>query len=148
ARGNRVAGEGCRALSGSDVDAGSHAVGAARWPGGGRMRLPAFLTQWLDVLAALLIGWHELLRARRSVTIRWVDGRLYLRPAGSAEETELADPSDKAATAREAVRVARGSFIVYELPTSEIVVRRFSIPAQAREFLAGIVGNQIDRLSP
>jgi general secretion pathway protein L len=110
------------------------------------MHVPALLMQWLDALAALLIGWHELLRAWRSLEIRFADGRLRVRQAGSAQEIELADASGEAA--RQAARLARGSFVVYELPTSEIVVRRFSIPAQARDFLPGIVRNQIERLSP
>src|SRR5215467_3408369 len=112
------------------------------------MHLPALLTRWLDGLAALWIGWHELLRARHSVEIRFTDGRLRLRQAGSMQEVELADASGKAAPARQVARVARGSFVVYELPASEIVVRRLSIPAQARDFLPGIVRNQIERLSP
>jgi len=112
------------------------------------MHWPALLTRWLDELAALWIGWHELLRARRSVEIRFVDGRLRLRQAGSMQEIELAGASGEAAPAKQAARVARGSFVVYELPASEIVVRRFSIPAQARDFLSGIVRNQIERLSP
>jgi len=41
-----------------------------------------------------------------------------------------------------------GHFITLELPTDEIVVQRINVPAQAREFLAGIVRNRIDRLSP
>ena len=46
------------------------------------------------------------------------------------------------------VRAARNGFVVLELPTDKIVVRRISVPAQAREFLPGIVRNQVERLSP
>jgi general secretion pathway protein L len=45
-------------------------------------------------------------------------------------------------------RAIEGGLLIFELPSSEVVVRRISVPAQAREFLAGIVRNQIDRLSP
>jgi general secretion pathway protein L len=48
----------------------------------------------------------------------------------------------------EVVRAARSGFVVLELPSHELVVRRFSVPAQAREFLPGIVRNRIERLSP
>jgi general secretion pathway protein L len=48
----------------------------------------------------------------------------------------------------EVVRAARSGFVVLELPSRELVVRRFSVPAQAREFLPGIVRNRIERLSP
>jgi general secretion pathway protein L len=112
------------------------------------MRLPALLTRWLDVLAALLIGWHERLRAKRSVEIRFTDGRLRVRQAGRAQEIELTDASREAAAAKAAALRARGSFVVYALPPSDVVVRRLSIPAQARDFLSGIVRNQIGQLSP
>ena len=46
------------------------------------------------------------------------------------------------------VLAARNGFVVLELPTDKIVVRRISVPAQAREFLPGIVRNQVERLSP
>ena len=46
------------------------------------------------------------------------------------------------------VRAAQNGFVVLELPTDKIVVRRISVPAQAREFLPGIVRNQVERLSP
>ena len=46
------------------------------------------------------------------------------------------------------VRAAQDGFVVLELPTDKIVVRRISVPAQAREFLPGIVRNQVERLSP
>jgi general secretion pathway protein L len=46
------------------------------------------------------------------------------------------------------VRAAQNGFVALELPTDKIVVRRISVPAQAREFLPGIVRNQVERLSP
>jgi general secretion pathway protein L len=46
------------------------------------------------------------------------------------------------------VRAAQNGFVVLELPTDKVVVRRISVPAQAREFLSGIVRNQVERLSP
>jgi general secretion pathway protein L len=46
------------------------------------------------------------------------------------------------------VRAAQNGFVVLELPTDKIVMRRISVPAQAREFLPGIVRNQVERLSP
>jgi general secretion pathway protein L len=46
------------------------------------------------------------------------------------------------------VSAARSGFVVFELPTDKLVVRRISVPAPAREFLPGIVRNQVERLSP
>ena len=109
------------------------------------MRLPAFLARWLDVLAALLLAWHEMWRARRSLLIRQVNGRWVMRAPGATQDSVLADDPD---SVPRAARVAHGSFVVYELPEHQVVVRRVDIPAQARDFLPGIVRNQIDRLSP
>jgi general secretion pathway protein L len=45
-------------------------------------------------------------------------------------------------------RAAQSSFVIFQLPADKLVVRRISVPAQAREFLPGIVRNQVERLSP
>jgi general secretion pathway protein L len=50
--------------------------------------------------------------------------------------------------ASELADAARRHFITLELPPDEIVLQRIDVPARAREFLAGIVRNRIDRLSP
>src|SRR6202035_3089773 len=39
-------------------------------------------------------------------------------------------------------------FVTLELPPDEMVLQRITVPAQACEFLPGIVRNQIERLSP
>src|SRR5262249_43657483 len=52
------------------------------------------------------------------------------------------------ATVRRAARSARGRFVILALSADKIVTRHLNVPAQAREFLAGIVRNQIERLSP
>jgi general secretion pathway protein L len=38
--------------------------------------------------------------------------------------------------------------VIFELPADKIVTRRASVPSQSREFLAGLVHNQIELLSP
>jgi general secretion pathway protein L len=48
----------------------------------------------------------------------------------------------------EVEHAARQSFVILELPGDKVVERRISVPAQAQEFLSGIVRNRIDRLSP
>jgi general secretion pathway protein L len=45
-------------------------------------------------------------------------------------------------------RAAHNNFVVLEFPTDKIVVRRITVPAQARKFLSGVIRNQIERLSP
>jgi general secretion pathway protein L len=46
------------------------------------------------------------------------------------------------------MRTARQSLVVLELPSDDVVVRLISVPAQARDFLADIIRNQIERISP
>ena len=67
-------------------------------------------------------------------------------PEGSPKESAVLASGTRAPD--DVVRAARNGFVVLELPTDKIVVRRISVPAQAREFLPGIVRNQVERLSP
>jgi general secretion pathway protein L len=46
------------------------------------------------------------------------------------------------------LRAAQWGIVVLEIPNDNVVVRRISVPVQASEFVAGIIRNQIDRLSP
>ncbi len=62
-------------------------------------------------------------------------GSLNAVPAGAALPTEV-------------VRAAQNCFVILELADDEILSRRMSVPAQARDLLPGIVRNQIERLSP
>jgi general secretion pathway protein L len=48
----------------------------------------------------------------------------------------------------EVTQAARTSLVVFELPADVVVMRRMAVPVQAREFLSGIIRNQIERLSP
>jgi len=95
-------------------------------------------TRWIETLASLFVAIREAWRARRALTIALEDKRLVVR---SGTHTQVPAAGELAAA-------ARGHFITLELPTDEIVVQRINVPAQAREFLAGIVRNRIDRLSP
>jgi general secretion pathway protein L len=111
------------------------------------MNVVALLTRWLDVLAALLSGWWSKWRARQSIVVARDNGRLTLRqrfrdgklgavtPLGSSLPGELA-------------KTVKQAFVVFEMPERDVVIRTIKVPAQARDFLSGIVRNQIERLSP
>jgi general secretion pathway protein L len=87
-----------------------------------------------------------------------VSDELRLSPPDPGEAIRIDDPesspADSAVLAAgtrahdDLLRAARSGFVVFELPTDKLVVRRISVPAQAREFLPGIVRNQVERLSP
>jgi general secretion pathway protein L len=44
--------------------------------------------------------------------------------------------------------LVRNGFVIFELPVGKVVMRRITVPSQARKFLSGVVRNQIERLSP
>jgi general secretion pathway protein L len=102
------------------------------------------LTRWLDLLASAAIGWRDLARARRTVTVAIEGGQLTLRGPDAVLATAPAGAKLPEAVLRTA---GRGS-VVLELPSDKVVGRRLSVPAKGRQYLAGIVQNQIERLSP
>jgi len=110
------------------------------------VRIDTILKRWIELLAALLVGLREFRRARRALVVARTDKGFVVRegkPNHGSAEAAIGAP-----LSAEIVREVRGQFVTLELPADEIVVRRINIPAQAREFAAGIVQNQIERISP
>ncbi len=111
------------------------------------MNVVAVLTRWLDVLAALFVEWWSRWRARQSIVVMRDGGRLTLRQRyrdgklGAITPLGTSLPGELAKTVKQA-------FVVFEMPERDVVIRTIKVPAQARDFLSGIVRNQIDRLSP
>jgi general secretion pathway protein L len=60
----------------------------------------------------------------------------------------LAVLSPGAEVSADVQRAAHSNFVVLEFPADKVFVRRITVPAQARQFLAGVIRNQIERLSP
>ena len=123
------------------------------------MQFVAIIRRWIEVLAGLLLAWRARRRERRSLIIRDEDGQLVIRPGEPDRDTIIRDAASQeeppgfvlsagTAIAGDVARAARDGFVVLELPADRIVTRRTNVPAQAREFLAGIVRNQLERLSP
>jgi general secretion pathway protein L len=104
------------------------------------MRIGVILRQWVDVLATLNLAWHERQRERRAVTLAFEDRHLVVRDAQTGQGMRI--------DAGELERAARDAFVVLECPVDRLVMRQISVPAQAEKFLSGVVGNQIERLSP
>jgi general secretion pathway protein L len=105
------------------------------------MRIDVVWNKWIEILAALVIAAHEAWRARHALLVAIEDKRLVVRSGASALPAELP-------VAAALAGAARRHFITLELPSDEIVLQRINVPARAREFLPGIVRNQIERLSP
>jgi general secretion pathway protein L len=104
------------------------------------MRPQAIWTRWIELLAALGVGMREAWRARRALVLAFENKRLVIRGA-PASSSPGEGPAELAAAARH-------HFVTLELPADEVVVQHISVPARAREFLSGVVHNQIERLSP
>jgi general secretion pathway protein L len=112
------------------------------------MRVDLLLQRWIDILAALVTGLLETWRARRAfIVVREKDG-FVVRHGGAADGAVAATLTVGSPAPAEFIRAARQRFVTFELPADEIAVQRISVPARAREFLAGIVRNQIERISP
>lgn len=110
------------------------------------MAIAAMVRGWLDGLAALLLAWRERQRARQGLLITREDAHFVVRTVGRGQDSVPQIIADGAALPPGVARLAGHGTVTFEL--KEIVVRRIQVPAPAREFLPGIVRNQIERLSP
>ena len=122
------------------------------------MQIPAFLRRWIEVLASVYFTCYEAWRARRPLIISCEDDHFTIRKTQPTSATDIRferpDELDGAVLtvgvpmSPEMTRAARDSLVIFELPADDVAVRRISVPAQAREFLPGIVHNKMERLSP
>jgi general secretion pathway protein L len=103
--------------------------------------------RWIDLLAAILFGWQEQRRARRSLLIRREADQFVISRLEKGGDIIVAQVPVNAAHADQ-WQEARNRLTTLELPAGELVVQHINVPAQAREFVPGIIRNQIDRLSP
>jgi general secretion pathway protein L len=131
----------------------------------------AIWARWVDGLAAALFAARELWRAQRALVVAYENGQYVIRHGapvaspltwltrklmgGKVTGGQSPLPGSVLATLPEGtgapdqvVRTARNSIVALEHPRHELVERRISVPAQAREFLPGIVRNRIERISP
>lgn len=120
------------------------------------MRIGALWKRWIETLATLYLSWSETRRERRSLIVTRNEGHLVVRrtatPHAMLRDAQaghvLATLAPGMACSAELQQAAHNYFIVFEFPEDKVFVRRISVPAQARKFLAGVISNQIERLSP
>jgi len=123
------------------------------------MRIDMLVQRWLDCLVAVFYAWRETWRARRTLIVtRSAEHFIVRRPQPTSNAImRTGVPDDEAPLAAimagtpvpaDLARTARNGLVVFELSPESVALRRMSVPAQAREFLPGIVRNQIERLSP
>jgi general secretion pathway protein L len=126
------------------------------------MQIAALLRRWIEVLAVNYLTLRDTWYAQRTLVITSENGHFVLRKAApdggsiTGRDTSYEQKEDRPVLAiltpgepvSEEISRAHSGVVVLELPSENVVVRRISVPVQAREFVAGIVRNQIDRLSP
>ena len=112
------------------------------------MRIDLILQRWIGVLATLLLGFGETWRTRRALVVAHEKDTFVVRRGESVDGAVVATLTPGSPASPEFARVIHRRFLTFELPADEVAIQRISVPARAREFLAGIVRNQIERLSP
>lgn len=112
------------------------------------MQVDKLLMRWIDVLARLLLDWREGWRGRHWLKVAQERDQLVLAQMSGDDEISLGTIAAGAEVPAEIVRAAQKCAVVLELAADEVIARRITVPVQARDLLPGIVGNQIERLSP
>jgi general secretion pathway protein L len=121
------------------------------------MRIGAIWKKWIEILATLYLSWRESGRERRSLIVTRENDHVVVRRAEATRDAMLRDAqagnilatlTPGAEVSADVQRAAHDSFVVLEFPADKVFVRRITVPAQARKFLAGVIRNQIERLSP
>jgi general secretion pathway protein L len=126
------------------------------------MNIGLLLRKWLDLLGATYFAQREIWRARRALIVSCENGQFVIRSA-PADKGGVVRPEQWIAGERspvlavlaagerasgEVVQAARTGIVILEYPIDNVAVRRLSVPVQARDVVAGIIRNQIERLSP
>ncbi|WP_020174938.1 PilN domain-containing protein [Methyloferula stellata] len=112
------------------------------------MQLPIVLTRWLDTLAGLVVAWQDVSRARKSIIVTRQDTDFVLRRSNATHGEIIAKIAAGTKMPAAIAQALRNHFVIFEIAPSQIIPRQLTVPAQAREFLSGIVRNQLERLSP
>ena len=121
------------------------------------MQIAAIWKRWIEILATLYLSWSEAGRERRSLVVTREDDHVVVRRAQPTGDAMLRDAQAGGVLAvlapgtevsPDLQRAAHNHFVVLQFPEDKVFVRNISVPAQARKFLAGVISNQIERLSP
>ncbi|WP_036288065.1 PilN domain-containing protein [Methylosinus sp. PW1] len=112
--------------------------------------MPRFglLVRWTDVLCGLVLQVAEMRRNRNMLRVTRSDGQVLIRAGAGPDAPLVAAVTVGQRPPDEVLRRASDGFLVLEWPRDKTITRTLGLPAQAREFLAGVITNQLDRLSP
>jgi general secretion pathway protein L len=121
------------------------------------MHIGTIFKRWIEILATLYFAWRNSRRERRSLIVTRENEHYVIRHAEPVRDALLQDAKAGGVLATvplgtkvsaELARSVQSGFVIFELPADKLVTRQITVPAQARKFLAGVVRNQIERLSP
>jgi general secretion pathway protein L len=112
------------------------------------MQVADLISRWFELLAIIVTDQQALWQARKSIMVTPEGEGFVVRRAGTDDSSVLVSLTKGAALPSEALQRLRKHFVVFALPNESVVTRRLSVPAQAKDYLAGIVRNQMERLSP
>src|SRR5580704_8598095 len=112
------------------------------------MRIGVVLRQWLEILATILFAWREARRARAALMVTREAGCIVIRPPPTGGEQAVVRFPQGTQVSADIKQAAQNGLVTLELAAEDVVLRRISVPVQARDLLSGIVRNQIERLSP
>lgn len=112
------------------------------------MLVVSIVMRWIDILARILLGWRDSRRGRRVLRLAQDGDQWVVQQVTGQQEVSLGSIASGAAVPTEIARAAQRSHVVLKLSAEEVIFRRIIVPAQASGMLAGIVRNQIERLSP
>jgi general secretion pathway protein L len=112
------------------------------------MSIGRILLRWMEIIAALFTDWRSARRAHKSLVVTHQNGQFTFRRSDHKAGMIAIDVAAGEALPHEILESLRNHIILLELGIEIIIVRHLTVPAQAQEFLADIVRNQIERLSP
>jgi general secretion pathway protein L len=106
------------------------------------------ILRWLTILAGLVEDCVQWRRARNSVVVRKRGDEFVVERVSKGETSAMASVAAGSALSTDVGHTLRDNAVDFELDDSEVISRRIIVPSQAKDVLAGIVRNQIERLSP
>ncbi|WP_020175958.1 PilN domain-containing protein [Methyloferula stellata] len=112
------------------------------------MQIKTIFDRWIKILAGLVAESRAFSQSRKSVLVTQEDGCFVVRHPASPESHLLGKVMVGTKMPDGMAEALRDHFIIFEIAADRIVTRRITVPAQAQDFLPGIVRNQIERLSP
>jgi general secretion pathway protein L len=117
--------------------------------------ITAYLSRWIDSVAAAIVGLLNAFRSRKSVQVIEEEGSFVIQTTGRDspsglpfERVRIVDGQLVAQNPGAVETMLAGSHAEVTLRPARFLFRPLELPQRASEFLGGVVRAQIDRLTP